>query len=196
MTSYRNNFSVEAPAEGGILATVEQARFSVEDPSRNLITEGRLIGRVTQVWYESRATRGSNAVAVGRLRLLAAGPDFTALNAVLVVANVAEAPTMARPFVRRALTEASRVEGVTVHADWDTTFARAMGFDPERSNLAIIDPRGRIRARYRGVLDAHQIEEASDVVRELTRDLAAATSTSVTEFPSAMSPSRLFPVPA
>ena len=65
---------------------------------------------------------------------------------VLAVAHLPDVPGLLRGFILRRHFE----DRPPVGLDWDQTVARQLGFEPSTTNLAVLDPEGRLAARLSG----------------------------------------------
>jgi hypothetical protein len=111
-------------------------------------------GRPMIIFYESKDVRQQNQPL--KLKLWQLGHDPRLRDAVVVV-PVADVHRYgywpARPIARGRLHDEEHRIDHRVYADWDGSFARAIGARPGESNVILVDPRGRVLLSHAGPLD-------------------------------------------
>lgn len=78
----------------------------------------------------------------------------TGVCVLIEVAQLAEVPAIARPFVRRSFRNSS-----AVLLDWRGRLAERLGFEPGRANLYLFDRAGRLSRHYHAGLGGTALHE-------------------------------------
>jgi predicted transcriptional regulator len=129
-----------------------------------------LRGRVAVLFYEDRHSRDHNEHVKRALRALLASDRALAARVVVVpVANLGGYDFWpARYFARRAVEKIARRHRLEIWLDWDRVLQRELGLRDEVANVAVLDPRGRMRFHRTGPLTEKEIRLLAERVTTLS----------------------------
>ncbi len=125
--------------------------FTVTAATGEELSAEDLLGSISVIFYDTRHTAHLNNhlkhhLASYRDEHL---PLLEKMHIIQII-DASSANFLTRSIWKRKLREQSRKYGVTIYADWKGELRDTLGLSKKKSNIVVVDPRGRIRFIHQG----------------------------------------------
>jgi len=144
--------------------------FKVSSGDKQTLTLGELKGKVVVLFYEAKRAVEQNRALKKALNQFYERQPQDIKNGIARVGVIDCHGVLFKGAWEAGLRDHSVKEGVAVYGDWDGRMAWDYDFNPDESNVMVIDRKGVIRYRASGALKEEDVDTIEKLLERLVKE--------------------------